>query len=180
MAAVRPDKTVRLFVAVLSAPTADLAAARAMVEERFGPADSNAGPWPHVWTDYYAGQMGPGLLRSFWGFARPMIPDDLVDAKLAANALEARFAGEFPVPGSARPINLDPGYVCDGKVVLASVKDHCHRLCMGRGVYAECTLHWQAGAWRDWPWTYPDYRTDEYKAFFADQRSRLRSARRGV
>ncbi|MEW6358916.1 MAG: DUF4416 family protein [Planctomycetota bacterium] len=68
--------------------------------------------------------------------------------------------------GAIRPINLDPGYLTLSKVVLATAKDYSHRLYLGRGIYAEVTLHYQKGEFVAWPWTYPDYKTEGYHAFF--------------
>jgi len=34
-------------------------------------------------------------------------------------------------------VNIDPGYISLGKLVLASTKDHAHRLYLGEGVYGE-------------------------------------------
>lgn len=177
MAQVRETKSVKLFVGILSAPAVDLTQVRARLESEFGPADSAAGPWRHTFTDYYRDEMGPSLLRSFVGFAGLIDPADLPGIKLRTNQLEAEFAREWAAPGVERPVNLDPGYVNDGKVVLATVKDFSHRVYLSRGIFAEVTLHWQAGDWRDQPWTFPDYRTEEYKAFLREQRRILREVR---
>lgn len=86
-------------------------------------------------------------------------------------------AGEWPV---ARPMNLDPGYIAPSKLVLASTKDYSHRIYLDDGVYGEVTLLFQQGAWRQFEWTYPDYRTPAYHEFFARVRSRLLEQRRAM
>ena len=58
--------------------------------------------------------------------------------------------------------------------VLASTKDHAHRIYLGQGVYGEGTLRYQRGRFRPWPWTYPDYGSDEYCALFYDIRERYK------
>jgi len=75
-------------------------------------------------------------------------------------------------------VNLDPGYVTPAKLVLASCKDYTHRAYLARGVYAEPTLAYTGGRWQAHPWTYPDYRTAEYHAFFDRLRDRLLAARK--
>jgi hypothetical protein len=73
-----------------------------------------------------------------------------------------------------RPLNLDPGYLGLGKLVLASTKDHAHRLYLSRGIYAEVTLNYQDRGWRHHDWTFPDYRRADYQQFFSQCRDYLR------
>jgi uncharacterized protein DUF4416 len=80
------------------------------------------------------------------------------------------FAGR----GRQRRINLDPGYIDLAKLVLATTKDQQHRLYLGQGIYAEVTLRFTGGRFVPWDWTYPDYRTAEYLAFFDAVRQRYR------
>ena len=75
----------------------------------------------------------------------------------------------------ARPLNLDPGYITEAKLVLASTKDRDHRLYLDRGIFAECTLHYRQGIWQLRPWTYPDYQRADYHAFFLACRDYLRA-----
>jgi hypothetical protein len=70
-----------------------------------------------------------------------------------------------------RPINIDPGYVHRYKVVLATTKDHSHRVYISEGIYAEVTLHWSQNVWTPWPWTYADYQTEEALRFFTKARA---------
>jgi len=173
MASLRPILPVKLFVGILHVPAVGLDAVREILEAEFGPADLLAGPWPHAFTEYYKDEMGPALLRSFVAFEPLIDPARLASIKLLTNALEGRFG-----PPGARPVNLDPGYVTAAKVVLATVKDYSHRMYIGDGIYAEVTLHYEAGRWNDWPWTYPDYRTEPYKRFFTDVREKMKADRR--
>jgi hypothetical protein len=78
-----------------------------------------------------------------------------------------------------RTVNLDPGYLCAGKLVLATTKNQQHRLYLGQGIYGEVALRFRAGAWQPWEWTYPDYRSPEYAQVFAEIR-RLFMRQRGT
>ena len=84
----------------------------------------------------------------------------------------------FPLPPHGqtwrRRVNLDPGYVDQAKLVLATTKDRQHRLYLGRGIYGEVTLRFTGGRFEPWEWTYPDYRTPEYRVFFETVRRRYR------
>ncbi|MGH7192179.1 MAG: DUF4416 family protein, partial [Candidatus Saccharimonadales bacterium] len=122
-------------------------------------------------TNYYESTMGGGLWKQFLVFERPMPPERLVDAKLQTNAWEQEYA-QVAGHSEPRPLNLDPGYLTAAKLVLASTKDHSHRIYLGRGIYAEVTLYYRGGRWQPREWTYPDYRRDDFQAFF----SRVRDA----
>ncbi|MEW6680138.1 MAG: DUF4416 family protein, partial [bacterium] len=83
------------------------------------------------------------------------------------NSLEEKFL----ISGKRR-INIDPGYVGSGKLVLASTKDSYHRVYLKDGIYGETTLYFYKGEFREFPWTYPDFRKDEYKKFFLSVRKK--------
>jgi hypothetical protein len=124
-------------------------------------------------TDYYEATMGPGLEKAFWAFERPFDPGRLVEVKLQTNTWEEAYAklGSHP---ELRPLNLDPGYVTLAKLVLASTKDHAHRIYLGRGIYAEITLYYREQRWQPHEWTFADYRRPDYHDFFTECRHLLR------
>ena len=76
--------------------------------------------------------------------------------------------------GESRPLNLDPGYITLAKLVLASTKDHSHRIYLGQGIYAEITLDLSRGGWQPSEWTYPDYRRADFHQFFVHCRDYLK------
>ena len=110
-------------------------------------------------TKYYEATMGTGLRKRLLVFDALVPADCLPDVKRAAIALENELAasGRFP---ESRPLNLDPGLVQLGKFLLASTKDHAHRVYLRDGIFAEVTLRFQGGAFEFWPWTFADYREE--------------------
>lgn len=179
MAPIRPPRPVLFVASVFTAYPAALDEARAALESRLGPPALALGPFPFTETGYYAATMGDSLQRCLFAFDRLAAVDGLPALKHWTNELEARFAGrpEFPV---ARPMNVDPGYVTPGKLVLASTKDHAHRLYLGDGIFGEVTLWFRNGRWETWPWTYPDYASERFQAFFRDARALLVERHRGT
>jgi len=173
MGTIHEPEPVKLFVGMLAAKHEWLAEAETVLVGHFGPVDLASDVWPFTQTDYYREEMGERLLRKFLGFERPVRPDDLVEVKHVTNDIETDLARKVE-DGPARPVNLDPGYLDLSKVVLATTKDYSHRVCLGRGIYAEVTLHYHHGKYEPWEWTYPDYRTAEYGRFFLALRERLR------
>jgi hypothetical protein len=163
---------VSLVVGMLSAYAELFGRAEAAMSERFGNVARASEVMPFRFTGYYEPEMGPNLLRKFLAFERPVDPADLAGIKLWTNALEDRFAADSGL-AVARPINLDPGYVAPSKLVLATTKDHAHRICLGQGIHAEVTLTFLKGVFAPMPWTYPDYRTEPYRRFFEQVRADL-------
>lgn len=176
MGTLRPPLPVKLFIGMLAGDPALFAACIGQLVGRYGPIDvqSRLLPWDH--TDYYHREMGPGLLRQFIFFARLVDPGSLPEVKHAAQQLEQEYVRSGP-SNRQRRINLDPGYVTEAKVVLATSKDFPHRIYIGREVYAESTLHFanRTRSFQAVGHTYPDYRSAETIALFNSAREMLRS-----
>ena len=161
---------VKLIASLLTGEPALLAGVEDQLLRAFGPIDFESELLPFDHTDYYAAEFGPCLQRKIVTFERLVDPADLPAIKLQANEMERSLA-----VGESRRVNVDPGYISLGKLVLASTKNHAHRLYLDRGVYGEVTLTYQRGRFRPWPWTYPDYGSDRYCALFDQIRVRYKA-----
>lgn len=164
---------VLLLVAVITRYPEALAWAHAKCEAQWGPAALESPSFDFVETNYYEATMGPGLGKTFLTFAANYDPGELAATKHLTNAWEAEYAAAAGHP-EPRPLNLDPGYITPAKLVLASTKDHAHRIYLGQGMYAEITLFYKHKAWRSHEYTFPDYKRTDYHAFFTACRDRLR------
>lgn len=174
MGVVRAPKKVKLICGMISNDVDAMRRARSLLARRFGAVEEESEVWAFDATDYYEAEMGFDLKRMFVSFAPLIDPGRLAAIKRETNELEAeicRQAGQSP---EFRVVNLDPGYIGIGKLVLATTKDYAHRLYLADGIYAEVTLHWHGQRWEAWPWTYPDYAGDRYHPFFTRVRDRLR------
>jgi hypothetical protein len=173
MGEVRFHSPVMLVVAAFSRYDGALDWARARAVEAWGPIVLESERFAFHETNYYEPTMGPEIKKTFWAFESFIPPERLVEIKLATNDWEAEYAalGLHPAP---RPLNLDPGYLTNAKLVLASTKDHAHRIYLDRGIFAEVTLHYTHGQWQPREWTFPDYRRGDYQAFFSRCRDTLR------
>lgn len=120
-------------------------------------------------TDYYAEEMGSSLLRRFVVFDRLIIPVDLIGIKHKAGEIEDTYRRE----DGGRTVNVDPGFLSGDKLLLASHKNHYHRIYLGEGVFVELTLAFCRGRWRALEWTYPDFR-DIYVDWFTSIREGVR------
>lgn len=156
-----------------------LAWARDRAAATWGPLALESRPLQFNHTGYYDATMGPGLRKAFFAFAELADPAGLVQWKLTSNAWEAEYAatGRHPEP---RPLNLDPGYLTLGKLVLASTKDYAHRVYLRQGIFAEITLHYRHHRWEHHEWTFADYRQKAYHEFFSLCREYLHKQLREV
>jgi hypothetical protein len=168
---------VKLFVGILTSLPETIGAAEEHLSERYGRIDSRSVPFPFDWTAYYDETMGKPIFRYFLGFENLVDPSSLAEIKIVTNNLETQFASQWSQV--RRPINLDPGYLEESKLVLASTKNFYHRIFLSGGIYAEVTLHYERGGWRTLPWTFPDYASEAYHAYFGSLRNIYRDQIKG-
>jgi hypothetical protein len=172
MGEIHDPAPVLLIVAACSRYEAALAWALERCAERYGSIRFASPPFDFTETDYYTPTMGPGLKKQFLVFEQLVDPASLAGVKRETNDWEADYAagGQHAEP---RPLNLDPGYITPAKLVLASTKDHAHRISLRDGIFAEVTLVYRQRKWCPLEWTYPDYRRDDYQQFFTQCREWL-------
>ena len=157
MGKIRLPDPVKLVVAMLGREAAVMDQASSRLAALYGEVDYTSPSLPFDVSSYYEAEMGSGLCRRFVAFRRLIAPDTLAAVKLAAMDLEAAFAVD-----GRRQVNLDPGYLSAGKLVLATTKNQQHRIYLGQGIFAEVALRYRDGAWQPWEWTYRDYRSPAY------------------
>jgi hypothetical protein len=160
-----PPAPALLITAVFSRYDEAFAWARQKLESAWGPVLQESPLFDFIETDYYQPTMGTGIRKQFWTFAMPFDPARLVEVKLLANSWEKEYAASAGAP-EPRPLNIDPGYLTLGKLVLASTKDFAHRIYLNQGIYAEVTLFYKQHRWRHHEYTFADYRRDDYQQFF--------------
>jgi Domain of unknown function (DUF4416) len=177
MGKIRNPIPVKLFIGMLSPEPALFDACSELVRGKYGPIDAESAVLPWGDTEYYRDEMGQGIARKFIFFGDLKDAACLSEVKVFTNKIEQDLSERIG-ERARRRINLDPGYVTEAKVVLATTKDFSHRIYIGEGIYAEVTLRY-ANAERSFTplaHTYPDYRTEAYCSLFNAARARLRAA----
>lgn len=159
---------VKLIVGFLAAEKDVLESARRVLSERFGAETEAMDPIPFIWTRYYADELGEFPWRAFASYETLIPRETIVDIKHYTNELESRFSRN-----GLRRVNLDPGYMTLGQFFLATTKDQRQRVYVREGIYVEPTLYFQDGVFRPFDWTYRDYRSEEYLAYFNKARAGL-------
>jgi len=168
----RPFSDVKLFCGVIFAAEADCQRAREALAGLFSPIDFASAAFPFTETDYYQAEMGGPLCRRFFAHAALIRPERLPQIKRQTNRLES----EMSVAGR-RLVNLDPGYLSESNVIIATVKNHYHRVPLGLGIYGHIEYVFRNRRLEALEWTYPDFRGDAYRAFFLELRRRYMAGR---
>jgi len=174
MGPIKEPPPVKLIASIFTGDATLLAVARGALVNRFGAIDYQSELLPFNYTSYYAREFGPSLVRQIVAFADLIAPQRLAEIKRTTNELETNWAIE-----GRRRVNVDPGYVSLGKLVLATTKDYAHRIYLGQGIYAEVTLQYKHGSFHPWEWTYPDYASPRYLEIFAQIRQIYAAQLRG-
>jgi hypothetical protein len=163
----RPAK---YFVGLLSSDLELLDSVETDLAAMLGPIDGRSETLPWDLSRFYEKEMGPGLLRRFVSFSHLISPGSLADIKLQTQGVEEKYRWSG-LARAGRRVNVDPGYVEAGKVVLASTKNAGHRIYLQSGIYGETTLLYYDGAFHACPHTYRDYLWPETLNFLASLRS---------
>lgn len=167
-------KPVLLITAVLSRYDDALEWGRTQLVDAWGPIWRASPAFEFTETSFYEAEMGTGLKKQFLAFTDLIDPALAPDHKILTNRLELQYAEQSSHPED-RPLNLDPGYISEAKLVLSTTKDRDHRIYLRDGIFAEVTLHYQRSGWAKARWTYPDYQRADFQQFFTDCRTHLRT-----
>jgi hypothetical protein len=161
MGQIREVLPVKILAGLLSRDVSLFETVKLELEKDWGPVDQQSDLMDFKFTRYYEEELGSNLKRLFMSFAGLADPGRLPEMKLFTNYLENKLS----VDGRRR-VNIDPGYITPARLILATTKDHSHRVYLGRGIYGDLTLIFSQGIFKPLPWTYPDYRSEEYGVYF--------------
>ena len=123
-------------------------------------------------TDYYKKEYGTNLRKQFLVFRNFVKLDNYFSIKVWTNHLEKDISLRYR-KSKSRIVNIDPGYLEPSKLVLYSTKNYSHRVYTGKGIFAEVTLIYEHGRFKELPWTYPDYLWEHNLHFLAQARDNI-------
>lgn len=149
---------------------------RADLEKRLSGIDYLSEHIPFTQTHYYDAELGTPITRRILGFERLVPMQELALIKMWTNDMERQWMDH----STHRIFNLDPGYITQERLVLATGKNFTHRIYLQQGIWADLTLIFQRGQWTDLPWTFPDYATQEIKTHLTNLRNLYKTQLRAV
>lgn len=116
-------------------------------------------------STYYDDEIGGEGFRRIYSFKETIDPSRQAEIKIRTNEIEAELSQD-----GNRKINLDPGFINHGRLLLATTKATGFRIPLKDGIYTELTLFWARGGWQKLPWTYRDYQSERVQKFITEVR----------
>ena len=127
-------------------------------------------------STYYDEEIGGEGFRRIYSFKELIDPARQAEIKIRTNEIEAEFSDN-----GKRKINLDPGFINHGRLMLATTKETGFRVPLKDGIYTELTLFWARGGWQRFPWSYRDYQSERVQRFITEvRRSYLAERRKNI
>jgi hypothetical protein len=164
-----PAPVLRLCSCLTAAPNL-LAEVEAALVRDFGEIALKSPAFPFDTSDYYRDELGADLTRHWFCFRALFGAEELPEFRLGTAHIEARFAA-----GGKRRVNLDPGYLDFGKLVLASFKEAPDKIYMGQGVWAHTCLRFQSGTFTAPDHSFPDFQDGRFNPFIHEARTLYKS-----
>jgi len=112
-------------------------------------------------TDYYKEEFGSSLKKTIIIFDNKIEKKDLVEIKIICSQIEDDYSED-----KKRKINIDPGYINEKGVVLASFKSKDFKEDLDDGVFAHKVLEFENGSIKDFQHTFDDFKSTMIKDFF--------------
>ena len=150
--------------------------ALAMLKEAFGEIDgeSERFSFSKEFSDYYDDELGGEGQRVIFSFRDCVDPARQAEIKQMTNEMERILSDG----DGNRHINLDPGFINPGRLMLATTKKAGFRIPLADGIYTELTLFWARGEWHKFPWSYRDYQSEKVQSFLTETRKRYLEQRK--
>ena len=168
MGTIKKHLPVKLFTAITFLKGFDIEPVIEAIEKFHSPIDLRSEVYDFTkFTPYYNHEMGERLDKCFVSFLHLFIPENLPSVKMSTNRLEENY-----ISNKKRQINIDPGYITQAKLVLATTKNYSHRIYLGLGIFGDVHMQYQNKSYRPQSWTYPDYRDKQNVEFFNATRRR--------
>jgi len=131
------------------------------LKNNFGKIISKSSEYDFNFTDYYEEEFGNNLKKIIIIFDKKINKNDLVEIKNKTADIEKNYSIE-----NKRKINIDPGYVNNKEIVLASFKGKDFKEDLGEGVFGHKVLGIENGKIISFFHTFPDFKNEVVQNFF--------------
>ena len=126
-------------------------------------------------SDYYQDEMGAELTRRWYSYEVLKDASLLVEWKHVCVEIENSL---LDTAGNRR-VNIDPGYLDHGKLVLASCKAAPDKIYMGNGVFAHICLQYKKGEFHGPEHSFADFIDGRFDEFFRSAKQLLKQLLKG-
>ena len=175
MGAVYDFEEEKLIIGVIYHDPDVLEQAMAILTDEFGETDGMCEEFSFSedFSTYYDNELGGEGLRRIYSFKNTVDPSRQAQIKQRTNEIELQFSRD-----GNRLINLDPGFINHGRLMLATTKNAGFRIPLSDGIYTELTLFYARGEWHKFPWSYRDYQSKRVQDFLTEVRHKYLLERR--
>ena len=165
----------KLIIGIIYSDKEILSIALTALEKCFGKIEdvSEEFSFSKQFSDYYDKELGGEGLRRIYSFERLIEPELQAQIKTFTNELEQTLS----VDGN-RHINIDPGFINHGRLMLATTKAAGFRIPLKNGIHTELTLFYARGGWHKFPWSYRDYQSERVQQFLTEVRKKYLAQRK--
>ncbi len=165
----------KLIVGVIYHEKSVLEEGLRMLTEEFGETEDMCEEFSFSkeFSEYYDEEIGGEGFRRIYSFKRLVDPSRQAEIKTKTNEMEKRLSED-----GNRKINLDPGFINHGRLMLATTKKAGFRIPLADGIYTELTLYIEKGEWCALPWSYRDYKSAKVQSFLTNVRQKYLLERR--
>ena len=175
MGAIYDFEPEKLILGVIYSDRTVFDEAMKIITDRFGEFDGQCEEFSfsEEFSTYYDEELGGKGIRRIYSFKELVDPARQVEIKEFTNELEKKFS----IDGK-RKINLDPGLLSSGRLMLSTTKPIGFRIPLARGIHTELTLFYARGVWHKLPWTYRDYQSEKVQKFLLKVRKNYLNQRK--
>tara|TARA_Y100000310_G_scaffold196876_1_gene196967 strand:- start:6769 stop:7251 length:483 start_codon:yes stop_codon:yes gene_type:complete len=132
------------------------------LKDNFGNVVSESPEYDFNFTEDYEEEFGSGLKKTIIVFDNKIDRDDLANLKIICSQIEDEFCSD----DNKRAVNIDPGYVNNKEVVLASFKGKRFKESLSNDVFAHKVLEFENRTVKDFFHTFADFKSNVVKEFF--------------
>lgn len=162
MGAILKQEPVKLICGLFWNPEVNPETIYRVIEAEWGPMDARSPVFDFDFTAYYHDEMGAVIQKQYVSFEKLVDIETIADYKIRSNALEDQH---FTRNGK-RAANVDPGYIADAKLVMATTKNLPHRVYIGKNIYSDLQMMYKKPTFFPIPWTFADVKQPALIEFF--------------
>jgi len=165
MAVVREYPKVKLFFGIMYRDKTVFDKVLKELQKLYGEFDTKSHEYVFSFTDYYKDEMGTSLKKVILSAKKLISREKLPAIKLKTNDIEQKFAKK-----GKRIINIDPGYLTDHNMILATAKELPHRIYIAKGILGDAQLKFKNGKFEPFQHTFADMKQKLVLDYFANLR----------
>ena len=139
-----------------------------ILTNEFGKLILKSKPYDFNFTDYYEREFGKNLRKVILIFEKTVEKHDLILIRIKTGEIENQL-----VEKNKRTVNIDPGYISETELVLATKKAKPWKEFLGNEVYVHKILEFKQDQLITFNHTFKDYKQDKNQAFLKEARSSL-------